>query len=257
MYKNLGVAAILAATLLLGVSAAQASDVTSQGGWFDGTSPNPNGAFTASTNNGYTIDLRAKNRQDPSVINPVGDVYSVAAGEEPSSPGHAVWNYEFSIGCNSGTCVAAGVLPTAMQNLLNDSTMTVKDLTAGTSNTISMATWADDSTWGTSGKSTLLDPTAFVAQNSENPDFSQFALNGSYGSANADYYEFDIDLYSDTAKSNLLDSDTMFVSVGGAQAPMGAPEAPTVAFLGAGLLGMVGFAFRKKRGGETSSMLAA
>ena len=56
-------------------------------GWYNGTSPNPNGGFTVDTeSNGIEVGLRAKLRQNPNVINSSTNVYQVPAGSEPGVP---------------------------------------------------------------------------------------------------------------------------------------------------------------------------
>src|SRR5579864_834862 len=93
--------AVTVALLSVAASSAQATtsfdqSLSSPGGWFDGTG-NPNGGFTLGTNDGFTIALRVKGRQNPSVIDTPTNIYSVPAGAEPSLPADAWWNYEFSI----------------------------------------------------------------------------------------------------------------------------------------------------------------
>src|SRR5690348_3893189 len=69
--------------------------------WYNG-SGNPQGGFTVATDNGIELGLRAKLRQSPNVIHTSNNVYTVQTGLQ--DPGHALWNYEFSIdlGPNGG-----------------------------------------------------------------------------------------------------------------------------------------------------------
>jgi hypothetical protein len=248
-FKTLGLAAI--ASIGLATSAAQAgqiNDYTISGyGWYDG-SGNPNGAFTHNDDgNGDAIDLRVKGRQNPLVVTPVGNTYSVPTGAQPGNPARAWWNLEFNVGCNG--CVNTNG---SLAALLNISTMTATDLTAGVSKTVSMLTWLDDSAWDglTNSESTLaLSPLAISAQNSENPVFGDFPLNGipgyTYDMFNNHAYNFQVDLKD--ANGNVFLSDNINVLVGSAELPgTPVPEPLTLSVFAAGLVG-AGIARRRKK----------
>ena len=211
-------------------------------GWFDG-SGNPNGGFTVATDNGITTAQRVKLRQDPNVINSSNGVYNVPTGLQTSpvdsSPPHAAWNYEFDIGCNSGTCPGGSIAA-----LLGFSTMTVTDITSGHSSTVSMLNWLDDSTWNGSAKGSLIDPTAFIAQNSENPIFSSFPLVGFYDVNAPDVYQFTINVKD--ATGDTLDTDTVWANASGMSFSPGVPEPATWAMMLLGF-GAIGGMMRVRR----------
>lgn len=211
-------------------------------GWYNGTG-NPNGGFTVSTQNGVEIGLRAKGRQLPGVIDSPNNVYNVLAGSQVGNPARAWWNYEWSINLrpgNAGSMVLTDVFPY--------STLTVQDLTAGVSNTVSFPYWGDNSTFGPSGKQdagpgngfgATLYPVNWGAQNSENPVFGDFppALVPGYtfDMNAAHYYRFTLDVKN---FAGLLASGTIDVAVGGATAPTSVPEPNVMMSLMIGLLGM-------------------
>lgn len=242
-FKILAFAALAATCLSSASNAAVVYDYTIPApGWYAGTA-NPNGAFTHNDNgNGYAIDLRAKNRQDPTVITPVGNVYSVAPGAQPGNPLRAIWNYEFGITCSS--CDASSG---AMAALLGASTMTVSDLTKGTSGTVSMDHWLDDDMWsgGAEHDGNTFYPFSIMAENSENLTFADSPLAG-YNMNDEDYYRFTINLMDPTTLA-LLVTNTIDVAVGSAQAPASVPEPLTLTLFGAGLVGAGVLRRRRKR----------
>jgi len=238
---------VFAAATVIGLTlggGAQAATLFDQNlaspGWFDGTG-NPNGGFTVTTGNGITTAQRVKLRQDPAVIHSSNGVYDVPTGPQPSSPTHAAWNYEFSIACDLGTCPDGGLLA-----LLGHSTMTVTDLTSGHTNTVTMLNWFDDATWNGTAKANLLDPASYIAQNSENPIFGDFALAGSYNENAADVYRFTIDVKDLTG--DVLDTNTVWANASGLSFIPGVPEPSTWAMmlLGFGAIGGMMRARRKR-----------
>jgi hypothetical protein len=207
-------------------------------GWFDG-SGNPNGGFTVTTNNGITSAQRVKLRQDPLVIHSSNGVYDVPTGPQPTSPSHAAWNYEFNIGCDSGSCPGGNLTA-----LLGFSTMTVTDLTSGHTNTVSMLNWLDDATWNGMAKSNLLDTTSFIAQNSENPIFGDFPLAAFYDENAPDVYRFTIDVKDGAGQ--ILDTNTVWANASGVSFMPGVPEPATWAMMLIGF-GAIGCTMRAKR----------
>jgi hypothetical protein len=232
-------ATVIGLTLSAGAQAATLFDQNlASPGWFDG-SGNPNGGFTVTTDNGITSAQRVKLRQDPNVIHSSNGVYDVPTGPQPSSPSHAAWNYEFDVGCDSGICPGGNVAA-----LLGFSTMTVTDITSGHTNTVSMLTWLDDATWNGSAKSTLVDPAAYIAQNSENPIFSSFPLVGFYNENAPDVYQFTINVKDSTG--DILDTNTVWANASGALFSPGVPEPATWAMMLLGF-GAIGGMMRARR----------
>ena len=173
------------------------------------------------------------------MIHSSNGVYDVPTGPQPSSPSHAAWNYEFDVGCDSGICPGGNVAA-----LLGFSTMTVTDITSGHTNTVSMLTWLDDATWNGSAKSTLVDPAAYIAQNSENPIFSSFPLVGFYNENAPDVYQFTINVKDSTG--DILDTNTVWANASGALFSPGVPEPATWAMMLLGF-GAIGGMMRARR----------
>jgi hypothetical protein len=241
-------ATMIGLTLSAGAQAATLFDQNlASPGWFDG-SGNPNGGFTVTNNNGITRAQRIKLRQDPNVIHSSNGVYDVPTGPQPSSPSHAAWNYEFDIGCDSGTCPAVN-----LATLLGYSTMTVTDLTSGHTNTVTMLNWLDDATWNGAAKSDLLDPAAYIAQNSENPIFADFPLASFYDENAADVYRFTIDVKD--AAGDVLDTNTVWANASGLSFMPGVPEPATWAMMLIGF-GAIGCTMRAKRKREVRILAA-
>jgi hypothetical protein len=232
-------ATMVGLTLSAGAQAATLFDQNlASPGWFDG-SGNPNGGFTVNTDNGITTAQRVKLRQDPNVIHSSNGVYDVPTGPQPSSPSHAAWNYEFSIGCDSGVCPGGNLAA-----LLGTSTMTVTDITSGHTNTVSMLTWLDDATWNGSAKSTLFDMSSFIAQNSENPIFADFPLAAFYNENSPDIYRFTINVKDLTG--DVLDTNTVWANASGFSFLPGVPEPATWAMMLLGF-GAIGGMMRARR----------
>jgi hypothetical protein len=210
-------------------------------GFYNG-SGNPNGGFTLDQSNGIEIGLRAKLRQNPNVIHTPTNIYDVPSGPQVSAPTRAAWNYEMSINLRPN-----GVGALTLNDIFPNSTLTVKDLTAGASNTVALPYWIDWATWGLAGEANLLTAaTDWGMQNSQNPVFGDFPLNPllSYDfDMNAEhFYEFTLDVRDDNART--LASDTIYVRVGDAFDPRQVPEPGTLALLGMGIIGL-GFLRRR------------
>jgi hypothetical protein len=190
-------------------------------GWYDG-SGNPNGGFTVDTENGIEIGLRIKLRQDPNVISSPDDIYDVPIGPQPSSPTHAIWNYEFSIDLEP-----LGVGSLTLADIT--ASLVITDVTTSvTSASINPLTyWNDDSGFGSTGKTTPESTTQWGVQQSENPIFADFPLAADYNENAVRLYQFTLTV---TQNSNgaLLGSDTVF-------AQTVAPEPSTFLFIGVGL----------------------
>lgn len=236
-------ATVIGLTLSAGAQAATVFDQNlASPGWFAG-SGNPNGGFTVNIDNGITIAQRVKLRQDPNVIHSSNGVYDVPTGPQTSPvdlhPPHAAWNYEFDIGCNSGTCPGGSLLA-----LLGTSTMTVTDITTGHSNIVSMLTWTDDFAWNGSAVSTIFDSTAYIAQNSENPIFADFPLAAFYNENSPDIYRFTLNVKDVTG--NVLDTNTVWANASGFSFAPGVPEPATWAMMLLGF-GAIGGLMRVRR----------
>jgi hypothetical protein len=192
-------------------------------GWFDATG-NPNGGFTIDSENGVTLGLRIKERQNPDVIDTPTDIYTVPIGPEPASPTHAYWNYEFAI---------------FDPNLLTDvQSLTITYVTGGETATVDPATyWTDDSGFGPGGETATLVPGDTAAENSENPVFADFPLAAIYNENTPGIYEFELKDFSATGA--LLGDVTVYANVV-------APEPSTFGILGATLFGIGLIARRRK-----------
>ena len=201
-------------------------------GWYNGTSPNPNGGFTVDTeSNGIEVGLRAKLRQNPNVINSSTNVYQVPAGSEPGVPARAAWNYEFSINLGKSGYTLAGI---------QDSTLTIQDITTnGTAQTVNLLTyWTDNTGYNgstTDAKALLTD---IGAQNSENPTFGDFPLHGSYNEFAPDTYRFTLLVKDDNNGDAVLATDSIDVTV----APL-----PSSLWAGIALMGGLGIVVATKR----------
>jgi hypothetical protein len=217
----------MATVFAAGAGVAQASTVGNvTPGWGNG-SGTANGQFTIETDSttGIELGLRAKLRQSPDLIAPVGDVYSVPAGAQIGVPNRAAWNYEFSI-----------YIPATSGLNLNTihAELTVTDPNSHSA-TVNPLTQFPDYTGA---------PGLIVAQNSENPSFTGstgFPLDTYYNMDTPGNYIFTLAVYGDNAgaKGDLLVSDSMTVAV----APL-----PSAAWAGLGLMGAValGGVLRKK-----------
>lgn len=194
-------------------------------GWYNGTSPNPNGGFTVDTeSNGIEVGLRAKLRQNPNVINSSTNVYQVPAGSEPGVPARAAWNYEFSINLGlSGYTLAE----------IQDSTLTIQDITTnGTPETVNLLSyWSDNSTYSNVNG-------VVGAQNSENPTFGDFPLHATYNEFAPDTYRFTLQVKNDNNNDAVLATDSIDVTV----APL-----PSSLWAGIALMGGLGMVIAVKR----------
>lgn len=253
--RKLGIAGLFGAFALLTAGAAQATAVTtfnadlanpassgSDPNFYNG-SGNPNGGFVVTTNNGIELGLRAKHRQDPNTLAPIGltgndgHIYSVPTGSQSATvTDRAWWNYEFSIDLRPN-----GVGSLTLADVLPYSTMTVIDNTQGQQQTVSLgSTWLDDSTWGPTGE----DPSGLFGagvdwglQNSENPTFGDFPLASLYDMNANDFFTFILNVKN--AAGDILATDWMGVRVGNADIPTSpTPEPLTLALFGAGLAGL-------------------
>lgn len=180
-------------------------------GFFNGTG-NPDGGFTEVDNGGYTSFLRAKLRQSGSVIDSSNNNYAVPAGSQIGVSNRAAWNWEFSLGCNDGSCGNAGIL-----SVLGRTLLTVTDMTSGHAYTVNMGlNYLDDSTWAGGVKGNLASAGAYVAQNSENPVFADFPLTqgGFPFDMNAqDTYNFRLDVL-DQPGGSVVNTNNINVCVG-------------------------------------------
>jgi hypothetical protein len=227
-------AAVVAAVAAIAPGAARAGAVTTFDttlalpatgaplGWYDGTG-NPQGGFTVVTDNGIELGLRAKLRQSPLVIDSPNNVYQVPTGDQ--NPGHALWNYEYSIdlGPNGSNLLFSQV----------SVTLTVAK-NGGPAQNFTFP--PDNAFWGTSGK-VVGDPNFlndWGAQNSENPEFSNFPIPGFNSSEIADY-TFTLSVFD--LNQNLLASDTIEVDT--------VPEPSALSIVAIGLLGF--FAVKRRR----------
>jgi len=206
--------------------------------WYNGSGNNGvQGGWTVDTNNGIEIGLRAKYRQSPEEIDTPTDDYYVQPGDQ--NPGHALWNYEFSIDLEPN-----GVGTLNLSDIV--ATLTVTDLNTAATSTVNLATLAaDDSGFGTASGTTGADrinespgtlaafEAGWGAQNSENPEFANWPL-GTFNSSLPQTYQFVLTV---TEGSTILASDTMDVTV--------APEPST--FLPLGILGLAFFLLRRRR----------
>lgn len=204
-------------------------------GWYNGTSPNPNGGFTVDTeSNGIEVGLRAKLRQNPNVINSSTNVYQVPAGPETSAPTRAAWNYEFSINLGKSGYTLADI---------QDSTLTIQDITTnGTAQTVNLLTyWSDNTGYNGSTTDAKAQLTDIGAQNSENPAFvgtSGFPLQGTYNEFAPDTYRFTLLVKNDNNNDAVLATDSIDVTV----APL-----PSSLWAGIALMGGLGMVIAVKR----------
>ena len=228
------VAASVAAVAAVGLGAASAGAVTTFDtslelpatgaplGWYNGTG-NPQGGFTVVTENGIELGLRAKLRQSPLVIDSSNNVYQVPTGDQ--NPGHALWNYEYSIDLG----------PNGTNLLFKDVSITLTvSKNGGPAQNFTFP--PDNSFWGASGK-VVGDPNFlndWGAQNSENPEFSNFPIPGFDSSEVADY-TFTLSVFA--LNDTLLASDTIEVDA--------VPEPSTLSIAAIGLVGF--FAARRRR----------
>lgn len=215
---------------------------SSNPGFYNG-SGNPDGGWTTVTDSSGDIDFsaRVKYRQDPNVIHTSTNIYQVDPGFQDAT--HAKWNLEFSFNGGIG-----GVPAVHIADVLPFSTVTISDLTAGTSTTKYLdQIWGDDSTWGSTGEG-VLSPTTLLSdwgfQNSENPKFGDFPNGGASFDPNAQHF-YKVAFNINNALGNLL-TDTIYIKVGDAVNP--APEASSISMLAGGLsLFGLGFLRRKQR----------
>jgi hypothetical protein len=245
MWMLAAAAAVFAGGVAVQAGTAYDASVTAPPGWYNG-SGNPNGGFTVVTDNGIEIGLRAKYRNNPSVINTPNTIYTVVPGAQTNvtsggngaAANRAAWNYEFSINLRPG-----GVGSLTLGDIDDNSTLKVTDLTTGANFTVNpLKHWPDNSSFGTVKN----DPqilTDWGTQNSENPVFGDFPLNpstvpGYTFDMNAQHnYQFDLSIFADGASVPLA-SDSIEVDV----VPL-----PSAAWSGLGLMGLIGLVGGIKR----------
>jgi len=194
--------------------------------WYNGTgNQNVQGGWTVVTGNGIEVGLRAKLRQSNTVIATGNDVYNVPSGLQPGTNNRAAWNYEYSIDLQPN-----GVGTYALGDILNNTYLTVTDLTTSQTNTVLLKNMAgDNSGFGTPGGTTCADrlnqsavagcgstatavqfAAGYGLQNSENPIFGNFPLTG-YNPNAADDYQFTLSVGLNGG--SVLGSDTIQVDV--------------------------------------------
>jgi hypothetical protein len=209
------------AALAAGITSAKADTLlaspsnTGYPGWYLGTG-NPNGGFTVATSNGIELGLRAKLRQNGSVIHPdITNTYTVPNGPETlatsggvgSNPNDAAWNYEFSIDLRP---LDVGSLTLA--DITANTSLTITDLTtlAAPQSVNPLTYWGDDVGYGSLGQTSTSNGAEWGAQNSENPAFASFPLAG-YKLNNTDNYSFTLNV--ENTAGSLLATDTINVDV--------------------------------------------
>ncbi len=190
--------------------------------WANGSgNQSAQGGFTIGTENGIEVGLRAKYRQNPSVIDTPTDLYVVTSGPETtatsgtgqSAPTKAAWNYEFSIDLTPGG-VSSGL---TLSSISANSLLTITNLTTGHFATYNpFSTFPDNTGYGGTGLTTdsshnthsPVVGTDVVAQNSENAIFGTLP---DYSLSGADLYEIKLDVINNDHVT--LDSDTIDVQV--------------------------------------------
>jgi hypothetical protein len=217
-----------------------AANLTDNLSWYNGSgNAGVQGDWTVDSTNGIEVGLRAKYRQGSTIDAPAGD-YVVEPGNQNAS--HALWNYEFSIDLEPN---GVGTLTIAD---IQDTTLTVTDVTTGATSTVFLSALAtDDSGFGTTNGTTAADSftentanlgpflAGWGAQNSENPEFSNFPLAATFDPNAADTYDFVLTVINNSG--TVLATDSMTVTV--------APEPSAVVLFGS--LAFLAFRFGRRR----------
>jgi hypothetical protein len=200
---------------------------------------NPNGGFTVDNESGIELGLRAKYRQNGSVIDSSTNLYNVVSGPETlatsggvgAAPTRAAWNYEFSIDLQP-----KGVGSLTLADITANTTITVTDLTTSTTLLTGnlFGFFTDSTTFGAGGATSHNGTTSTAAgatsdwgaQNSESPSFLPgFNMNA------PDLYQVTVNVVN--SGGTTLASDTINVQV----APL-----PSAATMGLGMLALLGAA---------------
>ncbi len=201
-------------------------------------SGNPNTGWTAETENGITLALRAKNRTNGSTPTDGLGTYSFANAPGP----RGLWNYEFSI--NSGTAML-----TAFTYVLRVD----RDPSAGIlySSVDPLSYWWDNSYGvagtlngqGVEGPSFMLAGSNSIVQNSQNITFGGYPGGALALEQNATY-NYQLVAFNGQGQQVADVSMRVVVGQGGAAVP---DTGSTVALLGLSMLALVGFRRRQAR----------
>lgn len=248
--SKFAISSLAAGLTLLGVDSASAATtfdtslVSPPGVYFGAGNEGTNGHWTVNTERNVELGLIAIQRGMGNVYTPVGNVYNVPLGADPTNSTRAIWNFNFSINLQ-----ATGIIPDPNELTLGDvtATLSVHDVVKNVTNSFNPNAFGDNSAYAADGSTRNGNVAGQQAtdadvgmQNSENLTFFPYGLTFDMNLDNT--YLIALSLIENESGDSLGSVDIVVVAGTGAPVPV-----PAALPLFASGLGVIGFAAVRRR----------